>query len=121
MRSVLLMLFLMLVAFAGVAQDAVEVDPDHYEVAFENEHVRVLLINYDPGETSVMHYHPAGVSVFLTDIEVEFELPDGTKQVVEAKGRENAWIPAGHHLPTNIGDEPFTVYHIEIKGIDGGE
>ena len=120
-RSLLMLSVLFLVASGAVAQDAVEVDPDHYEVALENELVRVLLINYDPGETSVMHYHPAGVSVFVTDIKVEFELPDGTKMVLEGKAGETSWIPAGHHLPTNIGDEPFTGYHIEIKGADGGE
>ena len=118
-RSLLILSVLLLVASGAVAQDAVEVDPDHYEVALENEHVRVLLINYAPGETSVMHYHPAGVSVFVTDINVEFELPDGTKMVLEGKAGETSWIPAGHHLPTNIDDEPFTGYHIEIKGADG--
>ena len=122
MRRVALMLsVLMLMAFAGVAQDAVEVDPDHYEVTFENEHVRILKIHYEPGETSVMHYHPAGVSVFLTDIHVEFELPDGTTQVLEGKAGDSGWIPAGHHLPTNVGDQPFTGYHIEIKSLDEGE
>ena len=100
---------------------SVEVDPDQYTVALENELVRVLLINYGPGETSVMHYHPAGVSVFVTDINVEFELPDGTKMALEGKAGETGWIPAGHHLPTNISDKPFTGYHIEIKGADGGE
>ncbi len=68
-----------------------------------------------------MHYHPAGVSVFVTDINVEFELPDGTKMLLEGKAGETGWIPAGQHLPTNIGDEPFTGYHIEIKGSEGDE
>jgi quercetin dioxygenase-like cupin family protein len=120
-RSLLMLSGLLLVASGGVAQDAVEVDPDHYEVALENEHVRVLLINYGPGETSVMHFHPAGVSVFVTDIKVEFELPDETKMTLEGKAGETSWIPAGHHLPTNISDEPFTGYHIEIKGAEGSE
>jgi len=122
MRCIPLMLSVfLLVASSAVAQDAVEVDPDHYQVALENEHVRVLLINYGPGETSVMHFHPAGVSIFVTDINVEFELPDGTKMVLEGKAGESGWIPAGHHLPTNISDQPFTGYHIEIKGSESSE
>jgi hypothetical protein len=40
---------------------------------------------------------------------------------LEGKAGETGWIPAGHHLPTNIGEERFTGYHIEIKGVDGGE
>ena len=82
----------------------------------DNEHVRVLLINYGPGETSTMHFHPAGVSVFITDASISFEMPDGSVMEVEGKAGESLWIPAGHHLPTNTGDAPFTGYHIELKG-----
>ena len=115
-RFRLMLCVLLALASGAVAQDAVEVDPDHYSVALENDQVRVLLINYDAGDTSVMHYHPAGVSVFLTDIDIEFELPDGTTVALQAKAGETGWIPAGKHLPTNVGDEPFRGYHIELKG-----
>jgi quercetin dioxygenase-like cupin family protein len=37
------------------------------KVEFENESVRVLRISYEPGEKSVMHYHPNAVAVCLTD------------------------------------------------------
>ncbi|MDH3268599.1 MAG: hypothetical protein OEM46_07060, partial [Ignavibacteria bacterium] len=47
-----------LLARVGFAQDATVVDPDHYKVEFENDEVRVLRINYDPGEKSAMHSHP---------------------------------------------------------------
>lgn len=116
MRHGLLALsILLLVAAGAMAQDPVEVDSDHYKVAFENEHVRVLLINYEAGDTSVMHYHPASVAIFLTDLKVEFEGPDGSKTVVEKKAGDMAWAPAGHHLPTNLGDQAFSVYQIELK------
>ena len=115
-RSLLMLCAMLILATGAVAQDAVEVDPDHYSVALENDQVRVLMIEYEPGDTSVMHYHPAGVSVFLTDINVEFEMPDGTTMVLEGKAGETGWIPAGKHLPTNIGDEVFRGYHIELKG-----
>ena len=121
MRRGLLMLSLLTLVASGVmAQDAVEVDPDHYQVAFENEHVRVLLIEYGPGETSKMHFHPAGISVFLTDINVEFELPDGTTMSLQGKAGESGWIPAGAHLPTNVGEESFRGYHIELKSVEEG-
>ena len=51
----------------ALAQDPVVVDSAHYKLKFENEHVRVLRITYGPNEESVMHYHPAGVAVFLVD------------------------------------------------------
>lgn len=123
MRQGLLVLSMLLLVVSGaMAQDPVEVDPDHYQVAFENEHVRVLLINYNPGESSVMHYHPASVAIFLTDLEVEFAAPDGSKVVAEQKAGDVAWAPAGRHLPTNLGDEPLKVYQIELKELEeGGE
>lgn len=116
MRQGLLVLSMLLLAVSGaMAQDPVEVDPDHYQVAFENEHVRVLLIQYNPGDSSVMHYHPAGVSIFLTDLEVEFAAPDGSKVVAEQKAGDVVWSPAGRHQPMNLGDEPLKVYQIELK------
>jgi len=53
---------------AAMAQDPVKVDPNHYKVEFENAQVRVLRIHYGPREKSVMHYHPATVAVFLTEV-----------------------------------------------------
>ena len=64
--------------------DPAVVDPDHYTVEFENDAVRVLRIKYGPGEESVMHYHPNSVAVFLTDIEAQMTMADGTTQ--EASG-----------------------------------
>jgi hypothetical protein len=54
-------------AQAGGKADPVKVDPKHYKVDFENDKVRVLRITYGPGEKSMMHYHPDGVAVYLTD------------------------------------------------------
>ena len=41
----------------GYAQDAAEVDPEHYKVEFENDQVRVLRITYGPGDKSVQGGH----------------------------------------------------------------
>jgi quercetin dioxygenase-like cupin family protein len=61
-------------------KDPVKVDPKHYKVEFEDEKVRVLRIKYGPHEKSVMHGHPASVSVFLTDAKARFTYPDGKKE-----------------------------------------
>jgi quercetin dioxygenase-like cupin family protein len=60
-----------------MAQDPVKVDPKHYTVEFENDKVRVVRIEYAPGEKSVMHGHPASVVVFLNDSQGRFTYPDG--------------------------------------------
>ena len=69
--SLIGVLFTMLIfgflAESALAQDPTIVDSAHYKVEFENEQVRVVRIIYGPGEKSVMHEHPDGVRVFLTD------------------------------------------------------
>ncbi len=114
----LLPMLLALTSFAAIpawAQDPTVVDSAHYRVVFENDQVRVLRITYGPHEKSVMHYHPAGVVVFLTDNRGTFTLPDG--QTVEFEGRagEAIWAEAGSHLPENLRDEPIEVILVELK------
>jgi quercetin dioxygenase-like cupin family protein len=98
------------------AQDPVKVDPKHYKVEFENDQVRVLRIQYGAGEKSVMHSHPDNVAVFLTDDHVRFSYPDGKSEEVAAKKGEVKASPAGPHLPENIGDKPFELILVEMKG-----
>ncbi len=105
-----------LAASAAVAQDPVKVDPKHYKVEFENDQVRVLRINYGPHEKSVMHDHPAGVPVFLTDQRVKFTYPDGKTEEFTLKAGETRWSSGGKHLPENLGDKPFELILTELKG-----
>lgn len=118
MRRAALLLVLALVVTLAVpliAQDPVVVDSDHYSVVFENEKVRVLHIAYGPGEKSVMHYHPAGVAVFLTDVHAKFTLPDGETQEMSVKAGETVWLEAGSHMPENVSDNAFEVIQVELK------
>jgi quercetin dioxygenase-like cupin family protein len=100
----------------AAAQDAVKADPKHYKVVFENDQVRVLHITYGPHEKSVMHAHPANVAVFLTDGTVRFATPDGKSQDRPVKAHTTQWDPGGTHLPENIGEKPFEVMLVELKG-----
>ncbi len=111
-----------LAAGPAFAQDPVVVDSAHYTVVFENEQVRVLRIRYGPNEESVMHDHPAGVAVFLDDLDAQFTLRDGQIVKVEGKARDAVWTEAGSHLPKNLSDQPFELIQIEMKGQShGGE
>jgi quercetin dioxygenase-like cupin family protein len=98
------------------AQDPVKVDAKHYKVEFENSEVRILRVNYGPGEKSVMHDHPEHVAVFLTDQKGVFATPDGKSTQVNAKAGEVKHLPAGSHLPQNTGDKPMEVIVVELKG-----
>ena len=96
-------------------QDAVRVDPKHYNVEFENGQVRVLRISYGPGEKSVMHSHPNIVVVFLTDAHVKFTYPDGNSEEIRATAGQVVWMPATAHLPENMSDKPLEVRAVELK------
>ena len=95
--------------------DPVAVDSKHYKVEMEDERVRVLHINYGPGERSVMHGHPVSVAICLTDAHVRFTSPDGTTEEMHAKAGQVMPTPAGEHLPENIGDRPFDIVLVELK------
>ncbi|MCB0743759.1 MAG: cytoplasmic protein [Ignavibacteriae bacterium] len=113
-----IMLFLFILLFLSNksnAQDAVKVDPEHYKVEFENDQVRVLRITYGPGEKSVMHSHPEGVVVELTDGTTKMTFPDGTSKEMSSKAGDVGWAPAGKHQPENLSDKPFEVIQIELK------
>jgi len=100
---------------AALAQDPVKVDPNHYKVEFENAQVRVLRIHYGAHEKSVMHYHPASVAVFLTDVHGKFTYPDGKSEAAEGKAGDTRWSKAGKHLPENTGDNAFDLVLVELK------
>jgi quercetin dioxygenase-like cupin family protein len=100
---------------AGGKADPVKVDAKHYKVEFENESVRVLRISYAPGEKSVMHYHPNGVAVYLTDGKTKMTTPDGKSQDMPAKAGSAAWTDAGSHLPQNTGDKRLELILVELK------
>lgn len=96
--------------------DPVKVDAKHYTVEFENDAVRVLRIQYGPGEKSVMHHHPASVAVYLTDVEVTMTYPDGKTEVLKGKAGGVQETPAGAHLPHNTGTKSMELILVELKG-----
>ena len=109
-------MLLLALAAPALAQDAVKVDAKHYKVEFENAKVRVLRASYGPHEKSVMHSHPDAVAVFLSDGQARFTFPDGKTQDAPIKAGTTMWTPATTHLPENVGDKPFEVLVIELKG-----
>ncbi len=97
------------------SEDSVKVDPKHYNIEFQNDQVRVLRIKYGPGEKSVMHAHPAGVAVFLTDGQTKFTLPDGKTTVSDLKAGQVMWEDRQEHLPANAGGKLFELILVELR------
>ena len=95
--------------------DALQADPKHYKIEFENDRVRVLRIRYGPHETSVMHSHPPGIGVFLTDHHARFTDPEGNLWEWHARAGEFFTGDGTTHCPENLSDEPFELIEVEFK------
>ena len=110
-----------LVAFwstQSIAQDAVQVDPKHHKVEFENDHVRVLRIVFAPGEISQMHQHPCVIAVGITNSDLIFHLPDGSSRLTKLKSGQVVTAKPTTHNPENKSGGTSEVILVELK--DGG-
>ena len=112
----LFLLLVFLCAATAFTQHPIQVDPKHYKVEIDNPQIRVLRIHYGPHEKSVMHEHPAGVAVFLTENRSRFAMPDGRTVQRDWKVGDAQWTPAETHLPENLSDKPMELVLIELKG-----
>jgi quercetin dioxygenase-like cupin family protein len=97
------------------ALDAVKVAPAHYRMINEKHGIRVLEVNYKPGETSPMHSHPDNVLYVVTDGKAEFTGADGIKHIEDLKKGTARVLPAGTHSVKNVGTAPMKAYLFEIN------
>jgi hypothetical protein len=105
-------------AAPAIAQDAVKVAPRNYKVVFENDKVRVLEFHSRPGLGLCgqgKHYHPAHLSIALTDVKAKVFLEDGKVIFPEQKAGEMFWAPAETHTVENAGKGNVRGYIVELK------
>lgn len=93
--------------------DAVQVDPKHHKIEFENERVRVLRVVFGAGETSPEHEHPARVTVFLHDYQTTNRLADGSTDQRRRRAGDTEWRPPVKHVPH--ADVDYENIQVEIK------
>ncbi|MGE5520671.1 MAG: cupin domain-containing protein [Candidatus Dadabacteria bacterium] len=102
----------------NATMDPVKVSPANYKLIREKYGIRVLEINYKPGEVSAMHSHPDNVLYLLTDGKAEFTDKSGTKEVVDMKkGTAVIGGPESHGVK-NVGNNPIKAYLFEISRPD---
>ncbi len=114
-----LALALLLACFSAAivrAQDPTKVAPTHYRLDFENDHVQVISVHYGPHEKSVMHDHPGGVVVSLSEAHLRFTDQNGKVQEVYSKPGEARWFPPFKHRVENLGSTPYNAVYIGVRG-----
>ena len=98
------------------AGDPVELDPQHYQLEYENDRLRVLRVRFGPNEKSVMHRHPVGVAIILSDCDFKFNLRhDKAQNVVGTRGQVIGFDEPFEHLPENLSARPFEALFVEVK------
>ena len=103
----------------AVAQDPTKVEPRHYKLDFENEHVQVVSVHYGPHEKSAMHEHPGGVVVVINGGHLLFTDDKGNVREVFAKAGEARWFPPFKHRVENVGDTAYDAVYVGIKKMSG--
>ena len=93
----LLVVLPLLLAVVPAALDPVRVAPHIYNVAFENERVRVLKKIIRNGETPPLHAHPDSVVVYLNPCAWMEDDAKGEKRMQSFRFGEPTWSPAGTH------------------------
>jgi quercetin dioxygenase-like cupin family protein len=99
-----------------LAQDATKAEPRHYKVAFENDKVQVVYIQYGPHEKSRLHSHPQGVVVNISEARLRFTDENGKTQDVYSKAGEARWFPPFRHTVENLGETAYSGVYIAVKG-----
>jgi hypothetical protein len=96
--------------------DAAKLDPKHYQVEYENDRLRVLRIRFGPNEKSVMHSHPSGVVVVLSDCDFRMYHPHGeARNIIGRRGQVIGFDEPFEHLPENLSAKPFEAIFVELK------
>lgn len=101
-------------AWTAIAQDLAKVSPDA-KVLFENDRVRVLDVQHQPGGKEPMHSHPAYVAYALTTLTMKVTSPDGKTVVKERKAGDVIWGEPVTHAIENVGTTEFHMLVIELK------
>jgi hypothetical protein len=121
MRNVVLGAFLLCIgAGIGVAAtsalDPVRIAPHIYQLAFENERVRVLKKIIRNGETPLLHSHPDRVTVYLNPCAWMVERDDGSEYMESYRFGEPKWSPAETHggVTATVAQECHVI-EVELK------
>ncbi len=103
-----------LAARAEMAPDSTVADPEVHQVAFENDHVRVLRALAPAGHRSAMHSHPATLVISLGTGRVRLTQPDGTQQIFDVNPGQFFWIDGTEHSWELLAGE-VNVIAVEVK------
>jgi len=98
--------------------DVLKVIPQNYKLVLENEHVRVIEARIPPGTVEPPHRHLSGVSIAMTDYDIEHLQPNGewTPAMKRTPGVAY-WSEGSVHQVRNVGKTTSHTIRIELKNV----
>lgn len=103
-------------ASAQTARDAVTADPEHHQVVFENDHVRVLRGLAGSGAKSPVHTHPATVIVSLGNMRVRHSVAGAPgPQIMDVNPGQVLFFPGLEHSWEILVGQ-LNAFGVELKG-----
>ena len=116
---------LSIIAFTATPEEKVSVaaelnpelvSPDVYRVLFEDENVKVIEVEHEPGESDDFHGHHPMTWYAVQGGTLEMTAEDGSVNVVEIKtGQVGRPLQGQIHKAKNVGDTKFKAILIEEK------
>lgn len=99
--------------------DVLKVIPENYTLLLENEHVRVIEARIPPGTTEPLHRHLSGVSIAMTDYDIEHLQANGewTPSMKRVPGTVY-WSEGSVHQVRNVGSTYSHTIRIELKNLE---
>jgi beta-alanine degradation protein BauB len=98
------------------AQDPLKAAPNVYKnVLLENDQVRVIAIEFAPGEIAPWHQHPNHVVYALTDGKLEITDNGKPAVVLDIKAGNAMYLSAVKHTAKNIGTTTLKLIVTELK------
>ncbi len=94
--------------------DATKVASAQYKSLADSMGIRIVEVNYKPGEESAMHAHPDLGFYVVNASKIEFTKKDGSKQVADLPKGAMAIMPAEVHSAKNIGKTAFKGILVEV-------
>ena len=106
---------------AALAQSLVDVDPQHVQLVFENDCVRVVHGKYGPGEKAPSPYQSIGSTIIaLTDVKFQRTREGEQPATITKKAGETWWVsPAKVTSLVNLSDKPVEWISVAPKGKTG--
>lgn len=102
-------------ASAALAADPLDVAPDMYKKLFENEKVRVMEVQFAPGQAIPEHSHPDHFVYVLQPGQLRISKPDGSATDADLQPGAVVWMSAETHSAVNTGATPVDLLVVEIK------